>query len=111
MSFSSSCVHRLLNPSYNSLISITQAALFASFLSAFLIDTLSQLREGPLEAIQNILLYQTLVLQNRTTGPYVPPVFTPPRGVVAVNTLFFASLGVVLVAAFLCMLIKGWIRE
>ena len=50
-------------------------------------------------------------MQNTTSGPYVAPVFSPPPYAVAVNALFFASLGIVLVAAFLCMLVKGWIRE
>ena len=50
-------------------------------------------------------------MQNNTSGPYVAPVFSPPPYAVAVNALFFASLGIVLVAAFLCMLVKGWIRE
>ena len=88
-----------------------QAALFASFLSTFLIQTLSLLQPDPLNAIQDILLYQTLVMQNSTSGPYVPSAFSPPPYAVAVNALFFASLGVVLLAAFLCMLVKGWIRE
>jgi len=50
-------------------------------------------------------------MQNRTIEPYVAPVFSPPPYAVAVNALFFASLAVVLVAAVLCMLVKGWIRE
>ena len=50
-------------------------------------------------------------MQNSTSDPYVAPVFSPPSYAVAVNALFFASLGVVLIAAFLCMLVKGWIRE
>ena len=50
-------------------------------------------------------------MQNNTSGPYVPSVFSPPPYAIAVNALFFASLGIVLVAAFLCMLVKGWIRE
>ena len=50
-------------------------------------------------------------MQNITSGPYVAPAFSPPPYAVAVNALFFASLGIVLVAAFLCMLVKGWIRE
>ena len=50
-------------------------------------------------------------MQNNTSRPYVASVFTPPLYAVAVNILFFASLSVVLLAAFLCMLIKGWIRE
>ena len=50
-------------------------------------------------------------MQNSTSAPYVAPMFSPPPYAVAVNALFFASLGIVLVAAFLCMLVKGWIRE
>ena len=50
-------------------------------------------------------------MQNHTIEPYVAPIFDPPFYAVAVNALFFASLGVVLVAAVLCMLVKGWIRE
>ena len=50
-------------------------------------------------------------MQNHTLDPYVAPVFSPPSYAVAVNALMFSSLGVVLIAAFLCMLVKGWIRE
>jgi hypothetical protein len=50
-------------------------------------------------------------MQNRTIEPYAAPAFAPPLYAIAVNALFFASLGVVLVAAVLCMLVKGWIRE
>ena len=50
-------------------------------------------------------------MQNSTSGPYVAPVFSPPPYAVAVNALFFASLSVVLLAAFLCMLIRGWMQE
>ena len=50
-------------------------------------------------------------MQNSTSGPYVASVFSPPPYAIAVNALFFASLAIVLVAAFLCMLVKGWIRE
>jgi len=50
-------------------------------------------------------------MQNRTTEPYVAASFSPPLYAIVVNALFFASLGVALVAAILCMLVKGWIRE
>ena len=50
-------------------------------------------------------------MQNNTSTPYTPSVFSPPPYAVAVNILFFASLGIVLLTAFLCMLVKGWIRE
>jgi len=90
--------------------STIQSALFSSVLSTSLVDSLSSLREDPLDAIQNVLLYQTLVMQNRTVEPYIAPAFSPPPYAVAVNTLFFASLSVTLVTAFLCMLVKGWVR-
>jgi hypothetical protein len=80
-------------------------------LSTFLIQTLSPLQPDPLDAIQDVFLYQTPVMQNHTLDAYVTPVFSPPPYAVAVNALFFASLAVVLVAAFLCMLVKGRIRE
>ena len=88
----------------------TQAAIFASFLSTFLVQTLTLLQEDPLDSIKDILLYQTLIMQNSTLQPYVSPVFTPPVYAIAVNAFFFASLGVVLITAVLCMLVKGWIR-
>jgi len=50
-------------------------------------------------------------MQNRTMEPYVATAFSPPFYAIVVNALFFASLGVVLFAAVLCMLVKGWIRE
>ena len=50
-------------------------------------------------------------MQNRTVDSYVAPAFDAPLYAIAVNALFFASLAVVLVAAVLCMLVKGWIRE
>ena len=73
-------------------------------------QTLSLLQPDPLDAIQDILLYQTLVMQNSTSGPYIAPVFSPPPYAIAVNAFFFASFSLVLLAVFLCMLAKGWIR-
>ena len=90
--------------------SLIQAALFASILSTFLVEALGTLQQDPLDAIQNILFHQTLVIQNRTVEPYVAPTFSPPSYAVTVNALLFTSLSVVLVTAFLCMLVKGWIR-
>ena len=69
-----------------------------------LIQTLSLLQEDALNAIQDPPLYQT-------PETYVAPVLFPPFYAVAVNLLLFASPGVVLVAAFLCMVVKEWIQE
>ena len=88
-----------------------QAALFAGFISAFLIELLGRLEPDPIDIIQDVLIYQTQMMRNSTLGPYVPPVFSPPEHIVIVNALFYASLGVTLLAAFIAMLIKSWVRE
>ena len=88
-----------------------QAALFAGFLSAFLIELLNRLEPDPMDIIQDVLIYQTQMMRNSSLGPYVPPDFSPPEHVVIVNALFYASLALMLLAAFVAMLIKSWVRE
>jgi hypothetical protein len=91
---------------------VVQAALFAAFLSAFLIELLSRLEPDPMDIIQDVLIYQTQMMRNLSLGPYVPATdFSPPDHIVVVNALFYASLGVMILAAFIAMLIKSWIRE
>src|SRR5258706_7643562 len=51
------------------------------------------------------------MMRNSTLEPYVPAEFSPPQHIVVVNVLFYASLGVMLLAAFIAMLIKSWVRE
>ena len=88
-----------------------QAALFAGFLSAFLIELLDRLEQDPMDIIQDVLIYQTQMMRNSSLGAYVPADFSPPEYIVVVNALFYASLGVMLLAAFIAMLIKSWVRE
>jgi len=88
-----------------------QAALFAGFMSAFLIELLGRLEPDPMDIIQDVLIYQTQMMRNSSLGPYVTPDFSPPEHIVIVNALFYASLGVMLLAAFIAMLIKSWVRE
>ena len=90
---------------------VVQAALFAGFLSAFLIELLGRLEPDPMDIIQDVLIYQTQMMRNSSLGPYVPAEFTPPEHIVVVNALFYASLGVMILAAFVAMLIKSWVRE
>jgi hypothetical protein len=90
---------------------VVQAALFVGFLSAFLIELLGRLEPDPMDIIQDVLIYQTQMMRNSSLGPYVPPDFTPPEYIVIVNALFYASLGVMFLAAFIAMLIKSWVRE
>ena len=51
------------------------------------------------------------MMRNDTLPPYHREPFTPSPQIVAVNALFFASLALILVVAFISMLAKGWIRE
>jgi hypothetical protein len=85
--------------------------LFAGFLSAFLIELLGRLEPDPMNIIQDVLIYQTQMMRNSSLEPYVPADFSPPDYIVIVNALFYASLGVMILAAFLAMLIKSWVRE
>ena len=49
-------------------------------------------------------------MQNHTSGPHIAPMFSIPSNVVAVNLLSFASVTVILIATFLCMLVNVWTR-
>jgi len=80
-------------------------------LSAFLIELLGRLEQDPLDIIQDVLVYQTQMMRNSSLGPYVPADFSPPEHIVVVNALFYASLGFMVLAAFIAMLIKSWVRE
>jgi hypothetical protein len=80
-------------------------------MSAFLIELLGRLEQDPMEVIQDVLIYQTQMMRNSSLGPYVPAKFSPPEHIVVVNALFYASLGVMILAALIAMLIKSWVRE
>jgi hypothetical protein len=81
-------------------------------MNAFLIELLGRLEPDPIDIIQDVLIYQTHMMRNSSLGPYVPPDFSPPEHIVVVNALCCASLGVMmLLAAFIAMLIKSWVRE
>ena len=64
-----------------------------------------------MDTIQDVLIYQTQMMRNSSLGPYVQPDFSPPEYIVVVNALFYASLGVMLLAAFVAMLIISWVHE
>ena len=64
-----------------------------------------------MDTIKDVLIYQTQMMRNSSLGPYVPSDFSPPEYIVLVNALFYASLGITILAAFIAMLIKSWVRE
>ena len=64
-----------------------------------------------MDIIQDVLIHQMQMMRNSTLGPYAPPEFSPPEHIVIVNALFYASLGLMILAAFIATLIKRWVRE
>jgi len=83
--------------------------MFAGFLSTFLIELLTCLEQDPMDVIQDVLIYQTQMMCNLSLGPYVPADFSPPEYIAIVNALFHTSLGVMILAVFIAMLIKSWV--
>jgi hypothetical protein len=88
-----------------------QAGLFAAFLSAFLIFTMTKLQPDNTEISKNILLQISLQLSNSSLPAFVEPPFSVPSDMAAVNVLLFASLAVILMDAYLAMLTKTWLRD
>ena len=88
-----------------------QAGLFAAFLSAFLIFTITQLQPSSNDIAVGVLIHISQQLNNATVPAYATPEFTVSSKVAAVNVGFFLSLALVLVDAFLAMLIKSCLRE
>jgi hypothetical protein len=54
-----------------------QAALFAGFMSAFLIELLGRLEPDPIDIIQDVLIYQMHMMRNSSPEPYVPVLLYP----------------------------------
>ena len=57
------------------------------------------------------MIHQTKMMRDPNLGAYDRDVFSPPKFIVVVDALFYASLGVILLAASIAMLIKSWVRE
>jgi len=88
-----------------------QDGLFAAFLSAFLVFTIPQLQPDNTEIAMKVLIHISQQLGNSTIPAYVPTEFTASPNTVVVNLLFFLSLALVLIDAFLAMLVKSWLQE
>ena len=79
-------------------------ALFAGVLSAFILG-----RFEP-DSV-NDWIHQAEMMRNSSLGPYEPAEFSLPELIVVAIALFYASLGVTLLAAAIEMLTKRWVRE
>ena len=88
-----------------------QDGLFAAFLSAFLVFTIPQLQPSSTDIAMDVLVHISQQLSNSTTPAYAPAEFTVSPSIAAVNVLFFLSLALVLIDAFLAMLVKSWLQE
>ena len=59
----------------------------------------------------DVLIHISRQLSNSTTLAYTPTEFTVSPSIATVNVLFFLSLALVLIDAFLAMLVKSWLQE
>ena len=93
---------------------MSQAGLFSAVTSAFITEVDSQLQSDPNEetaALLRVLIYK---IDNTTFGNDVPtlPQWTgPPRAIVQVHSILYASLAASLLSAFLAMLGKQWLNR
>jgi len=85
--------------------------LFAAFLSAFLLFLIPQLQPNSTNVTMDVLIHISQQLNNLTTPAFVPTPFQVSSNVPAVDMLFFLSLTLFLIDAFLAMLVKGWLHE
>jgi len=88
-----------------------QDGLFAAFLSAFLVFTIPQLQPNSTDIAMDVLIRISQQLSNSTIPAYASTEFTTSPNTVVVNLLFFLSLALVLIDAFLAMLVKSWLQE
>jgi len=93
---------------------VSQAGLFSAVASAFIIEVNSELKPDPNDqtaALLRVLIYK---IDNTTFGNDIPalPQWTgPPRTIVQVQAILFASLTISLLSAFLAMLGKQWLNR
>ena len=85
--------------------------LFAAFLSAFIVDAMQNLQEDPTDVLKGTMLHLSLQMHNSSIGAFVPEPFTVPHSVAVVNILYFASLSLLIITAFVAMMAKTWVRE
>ena len=70
-----------------------------------------QLQPNSADIAMDVLIHISQQLSNSTTPAYTPTEFTVSPSVTAVNVLFFLSLALVLIDAFLVMLVKIWFQD
>ncbi|KAF9644096.1 hypothetical protein BDM02DRAFT_3080679, partial [Thelephora ganbajun] len=87
------------------------AGLFSAVASAFIIQVQSQLQPDPNQETAALLRVLIHKIDNTTFGgdaPVLPQWTGPPRTIVQVQTILYASLSASLLSALLAMLGKQW---
>ena len=103
-----------VSPSDVRMLTRSQAGLFSAVTSAFIIDIQSQLQPDTGDetaALLRVLIYK---VDNTTFGndaPTLPQWTGPPRAIVQVQAILYASLAATLLSAFLAMLGKQWLNR
>ena len=91
-----------------------QAGLFSAVTSAFIVDVNSRLQPDPNEetaALLRVLIYKIDATTFGNDVPTIPEWSGPPRSIVQVQTMLYASLVVSLFSSFLAMLGKQWLNR
>jgi hypothetical protein len=92
----------------------SQAGLFSAVTSAFIIEVNSELKPDPNDETAALLRVLIHKIDNTTFGdnpPTLPQWTGPPRTIVHVQAMLFASLVASLFSAFLAMLGKQWLNR
>ena len=88
--------------------------MFSAVASAFIIDVNSQLQPDPNDetaALLRVLIYKIDNTTFESNVPALPQWSGPPRAIVQVQAILFASLAVSLISALLAMLGKQWLNR
>ncbi|CAL1716480.1 unnamed protein product [Somion occarium] len=97
------------------------AGLFSAVLTAFIIESYKTLRVDPADATVQLLQQISMQLNSFTVNgnyinatippPSTPEPFTAALSAVKINSFWFVSLILSLIAASFSMLVKGWLHE
>ena len=77
----------------------------------FCFPLIPQLQPNSTDVAMDVLIRISQQLSNSTTPAFELAAFQVSSNAVVVNMLFFLSLALVLIDAFLAMLVKGWLQE
>ncbi|KAH9956661.1 hypothetical protein BGW80DRAFT_1150728, partial [Lactifluus volemus] len=94
-----------------------KTGLFSAALAAFLTVSVQDLKSNPQDTTVFYLanIYQLLADPNISRAsilatPVQPPVFSPPKSAILVNSLWFLSLVISLTSALLATMLQQWAR-